>query len=53
MTDLNSNKEHQIESENDIALAFVDAKANDYLSITARAVGAARPRQGRPNLEDD
>src|ERR1700680_1362696 len=37
MTDLHSAKEYEIESENDVGLAFIDAKANGYLSITARA----------------
>ena len=37
MTDLHSAKEYEIESDNDVGLAFIDAKANAYLSITARA----------------
>ena len=37
VTDLRSGKEHEIESEQDVGLAFVDAKQNAYLSITARA----------------
>jgi general stress protein 26 len=37
VTDLNSTKEYEIESENVVGLAFIDAKANAYLSITARA----------------
>jgi general stress protein 26 len=37
VTDLHSAKEYEIESENDVGLAFIDAKANGYLSITARA----------------
>jgi general stress protein 26 len=37
VTDLHSSKEHEIESEHDVGLVFVDAKANAYLSITARA----------------
>jgi general stress protein 26 len=37
VTDLHSAKEHEIESENNVGLAFVDAKTNAYLSITARA----------------
>ena len=37
VTDLRSGKEQEIESEHDVGLAFVDAKANAYLSITARA----------------
>ena len=37
VTDLRSSKEHEIESEHDVGLVFLDAKANAYLSITARA----------------
>jgi general stress protein 26 len=37
VTDLGSAKEHEIEFDHDVALAFVDAKAKTYLSITARA----------------
>jgi general stress protein 26 len=37
VTDRHSGKEHEIESEHDIGLVFVDAKANAYLSVTARA----------------
>jgi general stress protein 26 len=37
MTDLHSAKEYEIESEPDVGLVFIDAKANGYLSITARA----------------
>jgi general stress protein 26 len=37
ITDLHSGKEHEIEAEHDVGLTFVDAKANAYLSITARA----------------
>jgi general stress protein 26 len=37
VTDLHSAKEYEIESENDVGLAFIDAKSNAYLSITARA----------------
>jgi general stress protein 26 len=37
VTDLHSGKEHEIESECDVGLVFVDTKANAYLSITARA----------------
>jgi general stress protein 26 len=37
VTDLHSAKEYEIESDNNVGLAFVDAKANAYLSITARA----------------
>src|ERR1700691_2799003 len=36
VTDLHSAKEYEIEADNDVGLAFVDAKANAYLSITAR-----------------
>jgi general stress protein 26 len=36
VTDLHSAKEYEIESDNDVGLAFIDAKANAYLSITAR-----------------
>jgi general stress protein 26 len=37
VTDLYSAKEYEIESHSDVGLAFIDAKANAYLSITARA----------------
>ena len=37
VTDLRSDKEHEIEAEHDVGLVFIDAKANAYLSITARA----------------
>ena len=37
VTDLRSGKEHEIESEHDVGLVFVEAKANAYLSITAHA----------------
>lgn len=37
VTDMRSGKEHEIETEHDIGLTFIDAKANAYLSITARA----------------
>ena len=37
VTDLRSGKEQEIESEHDVGLVFVNAKANAYLSITARA----------------
>lgn len=37
VTDLRSEKEHEIETEQDVGLVFVDAKADTYLSITARA----------------
>ena len=37
VTDLRSGKEHEIESRHEVGLAFVDAKANAYLSITGQA----------------
>ena len=37
VTDLRSGKEHEIETEHDVCLVFIDAKAKAYLSITARA----------------
>jgi general stress protein 26 len=37
VTDRRSGKEHEIESEHDVGLVFVDKAANAYLSITARA----------------
>ena len=37
VTDLRSAKEYEIESENNVGLAFIDAKTCAYLSITARA----------------
>ncbi len=37
VTDLRSGKEHEIESGHEVGLVFIDAKANAYLSITARA----------------
>jgi general stress protein 26 len=37
VTDLRSGKEQEIESQHDVGLVFVDAKADAYLSITARA----------------
>jgi general stress protein 26 len=37
VTDLRSAKEHEIENEHHVGLTFVDAKANAYLSLTARA----------------
>lgn len=37
VTDLRSAKEHEIENEHDVGLTFIDAKANAYLSLTARA----------------
>lgn len=37
VTDSRSRKEQDVESEHDVGLVFVDAGANIYLSITARA----------------
>jgi general stress protein 26 len=37
VTDLRSNKEHEIESKHEVGLVFIDAEAAAYLSITARA----------------
>ena len=37
VTDLRSDKEHEIEIEHDVGLTVVDAKEKAYLSITARA----------------
>jgi len=37
VTDLRSEKEHEIETEHDVGLTFVDTKENAYLSITASA----------------
>jgi len=37
VTDLRSGKEHEIAAEHDVGLVFIDAAANTYLSITARA----------------
>lgn len=37
VTDVNSTKEHEIEPEAEVGLTFVDASANAYLSLTARA----------------
>jgi general stress protein 26 len=37
VTDLRSAKEHEIEAESDVGLAFTDADAKAYLSVTARA----------------
>jgi general stress protein 26 len=37
VTDLHSGKEHEIEAGHDIGLVFIDHKAKDYLSVTARA----------------
>ena len=37
VTDLRSGKEHEIETEHDVGLVFIDPKDKAYLSITARA----------------
>jgi general stress protein 26 len=37
VTDFRSGKEHEIEAEHQVGLVFIDAAANAYLSITARA----------------
>lgn len=37
VTDVDCDKEHEIESEHDVELTFVDAKQNAYLSITGLA----------------
>jgi general stress protein 26 len=37
VTDVRSGKEHEIETEHDVCLVFIDAEAKAYLSITARA----------------
>lgn len=37
VTDLRSDKEHEIEAERDVGLVFIDPSDNAYLSITARA----------------
>jgi general stress protein 26 len=37
VTDLHSAKEHEIEAEHHVSLAFIDHAAKAYLSITARA----------------
>lgn len=37
VTDLRSGKEHEIETESDVGLVFMDADAKAYLSVTARA----------------
>jgi general stress protein 26 len=37
VTDLRSGKEHEIESEHDVCVVFIDAASKAYLSITARA----------------
>ena len=53
VTDLHSSKEHEIESQHDVGLVFVDAKANAYLSRSPRAPTCGvtpprRPKSGRP-----
>lgn len=37
VTDLRSDKEHEIEAEHDVGLTLIDQAANAYLSVTARA----------------
>jgi general stress protein 26 len=37
VTDAHSDKEHEIEAEQDVGLVFIDHAAKAYLSITARA----------------
>ena len=37
VTDVHSGKEHEIETEHDVGLVFIDHAAKAYLSITARA----------------
>jgi general stress protein 26 len=37
VTDLRTGKEHEIESEREVGLTFVDTEAKAYLSLTARA----------------
>jgi general stress protein 26 len=37
VTDLRSGKEHEVETEHDVGLVFIDHKDKAYLSITARA----------------
>jgi general stress protein 26 len=37
VTDIRSGKEHEIEAEHDVCLAFIDQSDKAYLSITARA----------------
>ena len=37
VTDLRSSKEHEIQSDHEIGLVFIDAAENAYLSITASA----------------
>jgi general stress protein 26 len=43
VTDLHSGKEHEIEAEHDVGLVFIDAAANAYLSMTARAAVRCDP----------
>jgi general stress protein 26 len=56
VTDLQSDKEHEIEEGHDVGLVFVDAKAAAYLSITARAkalndhANAAEIRKATDNM---
>ena len=45
VTDLRSEKEHEIETEHAVGLTVVDAKDNAYLSITARADVRRDPAQ--------
>ena len=37
VTDVHSDKEHEIEAGHDVCLVFIDHAAKAYLSITARA----------------
>jgi general stress protein 26 len=37
VTDLRSDKEHEIEREHDVGLVFIDSEDKAYLSLTARA----------------
>jgi general stress protein 26 len=37
VTDLRSNKEHEIQSDHEIGLVFIDSTENAYLSVTASA----------------
>jgi general stress protein 26 len=47
VTDLRSAKEHEIEAEHDVGLVVIDAKANAYLSITARAQVRKEPAKAK------
>ena len=47
VTDLHSDKEHEIEAEHDVGLVFIDAGAKAYLSITARAQVRKDPAKAR------